>query len=113
MDGTVHLKLSDIMARWEPATGLSPPRRRDLISAIRRMSKLTGLDPRFAPACLKSMRPHIRAVRPARHDLSPKTWSNLRSNFRAAITGAMPQVDWEPDPNWDRLRLALPEERMK
>lgn len=112
MDGTT-LTLSDVIGRLEQDTRLSPPRRRDLISAVRRISKVSGVDPRFAPACLKAMRPHIRAVRPARHDLAPKTWSNLRSDFRAAITGATPQADRKRDPSWDRLRPALPNERMK
>jgi hypothetical protein len=75
--------LSEVIARHQQDVGLTPTRRRDLVSSVVRMSELTGVDPNSTPASMPFMRPLINAVRPARHGLNPKTWSNLRSNFRA------------------------------
>jgi integrase len=59
------------------------------------------------------MRALIKAVRPAQHDLTPKTWANLRSNFRAALVHAAPQQVRQGRPEWERLRAALPDKRMR
>ena len=96
--------LSDVVARLETDPSLAATRRRDLISAVRCISEITGVDPRITPACLRHMRPLINAVRPARHDLSRKTWSNLCSNFRAALVRALPRQPRQSDPRWEELR---------
>src|SRR5437868_13025773 len=72
--------LADVIARHEGDASLTPGRRRDLKSAVLRISEMTGVDPRITPASLRFMRPRINAVRPARYQLTPKTWSNLRAN---------------------------------
>lgn len=59
------------------------------------------------------MRPRINAVRPAKYNLSPKTWSNLRSNFRAAVVHAAPRQPRQSDTQWAPLRTALRTKRMK
>jgi hypothetical protein len=59
------------------------------------------------------MRPRINSVRPAKHQLTPKTWSNLRSNFRAAVVQAAPRQPRRPDAEWLRLRSTLPTGRMR
>jgi len=70
--------LSDMIFHVRQTSSLTATRRRDLVSGILRMSKITGVDPRSTPASLQFMRPRINAVRPARHNLTPKSWSNLR-----------------------------------
>ena len=80
--------LADLITRLEEDVTLKPKRRRDLKSAVLRMCEITGVDPRITPASLQFMRPLINAVRPAKYNLTPKTWSNLRSNFRAAAAKA-------------------------
>ena len=105
--------LSDLIARLETDPSLAATRRRDLISAVRCISEITGVDPRITPASLRHMRPLINAVRPARHDLSPKTWSNLCSNFRAALVRALPRQPRQSDPRWEELRSALPTRRFR
>jgi integrase len=105
--------LADVIARHEQDASLSPRRRRDLKSSVLRMSEITGVDPRITPASLRFMRPRINAVRPARNDLTPKTWSNLRSNFRAAVVQPVPRQPRRPDIEWARLRTALPTRRLK
>lgn len=105
--------LSERASQLQEDRRLTPARRRDLISAVRRMCELTGVDPRITPASLRIMRPLITKVRPARYDMSPKTWSNVRSNFRAALVRSRPQVPIQADIEWERLRTALPNKTMK
>src|SRR6516225_2797721 len=105
--------LSDVIDRHGADPSLAATRRRDLISAVRCISEKTGVDPRITPASLRHMRPLINAVRPARHDLSRKTWSNLCSNFRAALVHALPRQPRQSDPRWEELRSALPTKRFR
>ena len=105
--------LVELIARHEQDPSLAPKRQRDLKSAVLRMSEITGVDPRITPASLRFMRPRINAVRPAKYNLSPKTWSNLRSNFRAAVVQAAPRQPRQPDTQWAPLRTVLPTKRMK
>jgi integrase len=105
--------LANLIARHEQDASLTPKRQRDLKSAVLRMSEITGVDPRITPASLRYMRPRINAVRPAKYNLTPKTWSNLRSNFRAAVVQAAPRQPRRPDTEWARLHTALPTKRMK
>ena len=105
--------LSDVIARHQQASGLSPRRRRDLISGVRRMTEIIDVDPVCTSASLQLLRPQINAVRPAKHNLTPKTWSTLRSNFRAAIVQGTPRQRRRADPEWSKLRAALPGKRMK
>jgi len=104
--------LFDIIVRLKGGPLLAPARRRDLISAVLRICEITGVDPRITPASLSFMRPLLKKVRPAKHGLSPKTWSNLRSNFRAALVHALPRPPRKPHPEWERLRGTLPNTRM-
>jgi integrase len=105
--------LAEVIARHEEDPSLTPKRRRDLKSAVLRISEMTGVDPRITPASLRFMRPRINAVRPAKYDLTPKTWSNLRSNFRAALVQAAPRQPRRSDAEWEKLRRALPKKRMR
>src|SRR6516164_4037346 len=97
---SIETTLADVIARLEQDSSLTPQRRRDLKSAVLRMSEITGVDPRATPASLRFMRPRINAVRPARYHLTPKTWSNLRSNFRAAVVQPAPREPRRPDVEW-------------
>ena len=103
--------LSDVIAWYQQAPNDIPTRGRDRISAVRRMSEITGVDPRSTPASMRFMRPLINAVLPAKHNLTPKTWSNLRSNFRAAVV--QPRQRKQADPQWSKLHVVLPTKRMK
>ena len=107
--------LAEVMIRLGQDPDLAPARRRDLISAVKRMSELTGVDPRSTPASMRVMRPLINQVHPARHDLdlTPKTWSNLRANFRAAIVDPAPTRPRQYAPEWAALRGLLPDQQMR
>jgi integrase len=115
MDGNtiVFLSCQDVIFRLEKDPSVLPAQRRDLISAVRRVCEITSIDPRAAPASFQHMRPLINKVRPAKHGLQPKTWSNLRSNFRTALAQALPRTRPQLDPVWEKLRVALPDQRMK
>ena len=115
MDGIIPLSLTlaDVIERTKEEPTLSPARRRDLISAVLRICDLVGVDPHVTPASLPYMRPLIKKVRPARHDIRPKTWSNLRANFRAAVVAPLPRRPRGPDPAWDSLLRALPDSRLR
>jgi integrase len=105
--------LSDVIVPHQQNPSLTATRRRDLVSAVLRMSEMTGVDPRSTPASLSFMRPLIRAVRPAKYNQTPKTWSNVRSNFRAALVRPTPRKWKHVDPEWDAMRAALPDRRMR
>jgi hypothetical protein len=64
--------LSGVIARLQQSPVLTPTRRRDLISAVLRISEMTGVDPRSPPASMRLMRPLINAVRPAQYNWPPR-----------------------------------------
>lgn len=99
--------LAEVVLRLQQDPSLTSSRRRDLISGIQRISEMTGVDPKSSPASLQFIRPLIKAVRPAKFNLTPKTWSNLRANFRAALVHPAPGVPKDFDPQWSELRAAL------
>ncbi len=80
--------LADVMARIGPDEGLKATRRRDLCSALRRLSAMLDSPIEALPADLSLLRPLINGLNPARHGLSAKTYANLRSNVLAAIRHA-------------------------
>jgi hypothetical protein len=82
------LTLTDIMAQIEADEGLKATRRRDLCSALRRLSAMLDRPIEALPADLSLLRPLINGLNPARHGLSAKTHANLRSNVLAAIRHA-------------------------
>jgi integrase len=105
--------LSDAISRLEEHPSLKPTRRRDLASSIRGVCEKTDVDPRITPASLRLMRPKINEVRPAKYNMRPKTWANLRANFRAALVHALPRPPRQPDPLWEKLRTAIPNRRIR
>jgi integrase len=115
MDGItiLFLTLADIIRRLKEDLSLLPERRRDLISAVLRICKIVGVEPNATPASMQYMRPLIKKVRPAKHGLLPKSWSNLRSNFRAALMQVLPPSPRRIDPEWEKLRSRLPDQRMR
>ena len=109
---TILPTLADVIKALEKEPLLSPHQRRDRISAVRRMSEIIGADPASAPASVPLLRCSINAVRPAARRLTSKSWSNLRSNFRAALQGVLRQPR-KARPEWRHLHAGLPVRRMK
>lgn len=76
--------LADVLAFVE-ASDLSPTRRRDMLSAINRTCTMAGKTPATVNVDPATLRELVNDIRPALHDVSDKTWANLRSLFVAAL----------------------------
>ena len=110
------LTLADVVLALEGATDLPPDRRRDLLSACRRIAALLQTTPEHLPASLAELRPRLSRVLPAAHGLSSKTWQNLRSNLIAAIKRTVPSgTPRRPQAaaGWQRLRGLLSDKRLQ
>src|SRR5262245_39804840 len=76
--------LADVLGLIDQA-GVTGTRRRDMISAIKRICEMAGTTPasvRAEPPVLKDM---LSRIRPAAHGVSAKSYSNLRSLLAAAL----------------------------
>ena len=76
--------LADVLELVEGAD-LMPYQLRDMRSAVKRVSDMTGVAPVTAEATAPALRQMLKGVRPAAHGVSPKTWANLLSGLRAAL----------------------------
>jgi integrase len=79
------ITLGDVMAAIEADPDLTPNRRRDLISALRRLTRMTGTTLGAIPLRMDEIRKLFDGIEPAAHGISPKTLTNLRSDVLAAI----------------------------
>ncbi len=76
--------LADVLTVLE-ASDLSPTRRRDMASAINRICTMARKTPATVKVDPETLRELVNDIRPALHDVSDKTWANLRSLFVAAL----------------------------
>jgi hypothetical protein len=115
MDGTTTFSftLSDLAARHKEDPSIDSARRGRLTSGIYRVSDIIGIDPRTTPASMQFLRPLVAKVHPAKHNISPKTWSNLTGYLRAALLEPVPREPRQPDAEWERLRATLPNKRFR
>lgn len=79
---------SDLIAKLQSDTTLTQGRKRDLISAMRRVAKALGLPPETIPADPTWLRPRLQRIVPAGIGLTPKSWSNVRSDLQAVLAHA-------------------------
>ena len=63
-------------------------RRRDMISGLTRICEMAGVAPESVTADPPVLRALMVKIRPARHSITPKTWANIRSQFRGALRHA-------------------------
>lgn len=94
------------------ATQMPISRRRDLISGINRICAMAGVSLGAVPTDVTILRELLRNIRPARHDVTAKTFSNLKSLFRTALADAgvidtMPHGLARRDPQWRPLLQAI------
>ena len=109
--------LDGVIVRLGDLTELSPTRRRDLVSAVRRMAGILGRTAAQTPARLSELKPALARIHPEQLDppIANKTWTNLRSNFLMAlrVTGASQGAARSPlEAPWAELYEALPESRL-
>lgn len=77
-----------LIARIKRADDLSPTRKRDLISGLRRVAKALDRAPDEVPADPKWLQPRLTQVMPAARGLSAKAWQNALSDARSAMAWA-------------------------
>ena len=70
--------LADVLSLIDQ-TGLTGTRRRDMISAIKRICEMAGTTPECVCAGLPVLKEMLSRIRPAAHGVSAKSYSNLRS----------------------------------
>jgi integrase len=76
--------LADVL-RHIDQTALTGTRRRDMISAIKRICEMAGTTPEGVLARLPALKDVLSHIRPAAHGVSAKSYSNLRSLLAAAL----------------------------
>ena len=80
--------LADVREALKTCKDRSPVRIRDLSSAIARFSELIGEEPDRIPLDLAQIRERLNAINPIANGISPKSYTNIRSNLFAAITAS-------------------------
>jgi integrase len=89
MNAPIHpvQSAADVLQMLQQAD-LPPLRKRDMVSAVRRICDMLGCAPASLRLDVPGLRIRVVAVRPAAHGISPKTFSNIRSLFAAALEWA-------------------------
>src|SRR5262249_6845847 len=64
---------------------INPTSRRDMKSAVKRVCDVFGCTPRTLLLKGAGLRKASPKACPAAHEMTPKTWANLHSRFRAAL----------------------------
>jgi site-specific recombinase XerD len=77
--------LHNILETIESSATLTPRQRQDQASAIRTVARLLGNTPAGIPANPQLLARRLDEIAPARHNLSPGRWANIRSLLRAAL----------------------------
>jgi len=79
------ITLQDVLTAVEGRDALSATRRRDLRSAVTRVASLLGEDPGRIRLDMPALSVRLAAVNPVAAGLTRKTFSNVRSDFVAAV----------------------------
>jgi integrase len=84
--------LAGLLAALERHGKLSATRRRDLVSAVKRVAILLGDEPAAIPVNMAAISARLAAVNPVAVGLTAKSFANIRSNFLAAVkaSGLLP-----------------------
>jgi integrase len=80
--------LSDVIERLDEIAMLSPTRRRDMISGLRRVARALGRAPQEVPADPRWLQPRLAQILPAALGISQKSWVNTVSNAKSALAHA-------------------------
>lgn len=100
------MTLEDVL-RFLDKAGLSSTRKRDMVSAVRRICEMAGTSPAGVSVEPPLVRGLLAKVRPAAHNISAKSYSNLKSLLAASLQliGVVDPMDrgrakrhslWEP-----------------
>ena len=83
-ENKVVATLADVLSLLDQAE-LTATRRRDMVSAVKRVCAMAGTPPASVPAEPPLLRGMLSRIRPAAHGISAKSYSNLRSLLTAAL----------------------------
>ena len=83
--GVDELSLADVSAALDLDETLTPTRRRDLRSAIRRFAKYVGRDPAMIRAHMRDIACAIRRINPVQVGIDAKTLANIKSDLARAL----------------------------
>ena len=113
---TTGISLADVLNTVEGRQALSATRRRDLRSAVKRVASLLGEDPARILLDLPVLSAKLAAMNPVSAGLTSKTFSNIRSDFVAAVKSSelLPVGRSAKTPlneDWTRLMARLPGKR--
>ncbi len=106
-ENKIAMTLADVLCLVEDS-GVTGTRRRDMVSAIKRLCEMAST----VPANVRAQPPHLREllsrIRPAAHGVTAKSYSNLRSLLAAALQLAgvidpLGRGAASRDPEWRRL----------
>jgi integrase len=108
----IPVTLRDLLNAVEGCEALSVIRRRDLRSAVMRVASLLGDDPARIPLELPAISAKLATVSPIAAGLTSKTFSNIRSDFIAAVKvsglKSVPRLARTPlSPVWKKLFTGL------
>src|SRR5262245_47790192 len=76
--------LEDVLRLLVAAT-INPTRRRDMVSAIKRLCEMAATTPSSVLVDAPRLRALLSGIRPAAHGISAKSYSNLRSLLGASL----------------------------
>jgi hypothetical protein len=83
-ENAVVRTLADLLSLLDQSD-LTGTRRRDMISAAKRICEMFDTVPASVPAQPPRLRELLCRIRPAAHGVTAKSYSNLRSLFAAAL----------------------------
>src|SRR5687768_10968174 len=98
--------LTDVLAAIQNAE-LSATKRRDMVSAVKRVSEVLGLR-QASVLDIAELRAKLRSVLPTAHNISPKTFGKIRALFTSALVLAgvaepLGRARAKRDSNWAAL----------
>lgn len=107
--------LEDLLRFIEQAK-LSGTRKRDMVSAVKRICEMAGATPAGVPLEAPLLRGLLSKIRPAAHGISAKSYSNLRSLLTAALelAGAFDRLgrgEARRQPAWGPLLQAMGDDK--
>lgn len=79
------LMLAEVITLINSDVSVPPTRRRDMVSGLRRVANAIGRPPEDVPADTHWLQKRLVDFLPASIGLTPKSWSNILSNARAAM----------------------------
>ena len=103
---------SDVMDRLSEDRGLTPTKRRDLISDIRCLLRLLDLDPASTPARAGALKQELKALHPAQAEVSAKRLANMKSSVlfglrRVGVKNHKAKYARRQTPKWKSLWKAI------